>query len=453
MSTLSRNAIVRKAEQEVARRQSATTAPRVIWAELDETPKRFAARIERACADTKALVLAVAPHGHPVSAPARPVYLPRKGFRLLHPSRTARYRVARGGRGSAKSWSIARVLIITALARRVRILCAREFQRSIAESSHRLLSDQIEAMGLGRWFDIKNASITSHVGSEIIFEGLFANVNKIKSLEGIDIAWTEEAARISANSWDVLVPTIRKESSEIWVNFNPELETDPTYERFVTSPPPETLIENLTWIDNPWFPAVLEAERVYLLSVDPDAHAHVWGGECRKQSDAQIFKSKYVIEPFEPAADWSGPYYGSDFGFSQDPTTLLKCWIHERTLYIEHEAYEIGCDIDKTPALFDTVPGARDHVIRADCARPETISYLQRHEYPRVTGVEKWPNSVEEGVRHLRAYQRIVVHTRCTHTADEMRLYSFKVDRLTGDVLSDVIDRHRIIQRFKTTWM
>jgi hypothetical protein len=222
MSTLSRNAIVRKAEQEVARRQSATSAPRVIWAELNETPKRFAARIERACDNPKQLVLAVAPHGHTVPATARPVYLPRKCFRLLHPkreladpTRKVRNRVARGGRGSAKSWSIARVLIVTALSRRVRVLCAREFQRSIAESSHRLLSDQIDALGLGRWFDIKNQSITSHVGSEVIFEGLFANVNKIKSLEGIDIAWVEEAARVSANSFDVLVPTIRKDGSEI----------------------------------------------------------------------------------------------------------------------------------------------------------------------------------------------------------------------------------------------
>lgn len=443
--SLSRNAIIRKAEAELARRQSATTAPRVVWAGMDESEKRFAARLAREFTNPRQLVLAVAPYNYTVPTIAKAVYLPRKCFRLLHPTRKARYRVARGGRGSAKSWSIARVLILTALARRVRILCAREFQRSIAESSHRLLSDQIDAMGLGRWFEIKNASISSNIGSEILFEGLWANVNKIKSLEGIDIAWTEEAARVSANSWDVLTPTIRKDNSEIWINFNPELETDPTFDRFVTNTPPDTLIESLIWLDNPWFPQVLEAERLYLLRVDPDAHAHVWNGECRKQSDAQVFKGKYVIESFEPEAGWDGPYLGNDFGFAVDPTTLVKCWISERTLYIEYEAYAIGCDIDATPELFDSVPGAREHVIRADCARPESISYLQRHGYPKITGVEKWPQSVEEGIRYLRSYERIVVHPRCTNTAQEMRLYSFKVDRLTGDVLPDIIDKHNHI--------
>jgi phage terminase large subunit len=337
------------------------------------------------------------------------------------------------------------VLIVTAVARRVRVGCFREFQRSIAESSHRLLADQVEALGLSKWFDIKNQSITSHTGAEFIFEGLWANVNKIKSLEGIDIAWVEEAAKVSANSWNVLVPTIRKAGSEVWANFNPEDDTDPTYQRYVVAPPPDALVENVTWLDNPWFPVELERERLYLLSVDPDAHAHVWGGECRRQSDAQVLKGKYIVESFEPASEWDGPYLGADWGFSQDPTTLVKCYVYERKLYIEYEAFGVGVDIDKTAALFDTVPRAREYNIRADSARPETISFMQQHGYPAIRGVEKWPNSVEDGVAFLRQFEQIVIHPRCAHAQQEARLYSYKVDRLTGDVLPDLVDRHNHI--------
>jgi len=433
---------VRQARAQVARAQAATAAPRVLWAGLDESQKAFSSRVARECTKHRGVVLAVVPCGHTAPTPARPVYLPAKHFRLLHPTRKARYRVPKGGRGSAKSWSIARALILTALEQTERVLCAREFQKSIAESSHKLLSDQIDSMGLRPWFDVKNQSITCHNNSEFIFEGLHANLNKIRSLEGVTICWVEEAAKVTTASWEVLIPTIRTTDSELWINFNPEDEHDPTYDMFVTNTPPDAFVEHFTYQDNPFFPTEMEAHRQYLLRVDPDAHAHVYGGECRKQSEAQVFRGKYVVESFEPGASWDGPYHGSDFGFANDPTTLLRCWIHERTLFIEHEAYRLGCDTDKTPDLYDHVPGAREHIIRADSARPETISYLQRHGYPCVAGVEKWPNSVEEGVKYLRSFERIVVHPRCEHTAQEMRLYSYKVDRLTGDVLPDLVDKH-----------
>jgi phage terminase large subunit len=433
---------VRQAEAVLARHRAVAAAPRVAWAGIAEEPERFARRLRRTAATHSGLLLAVVPHAYPLPSGVRRVELPAKCFRLLHPTRPKRYRVLRGGRGAAKSWSIARVLIVTALARKVRVLCAREIQKSIRDSVHRLLADQIDALGLFQYFDVGAQSITGHNGSEFLFEGLWANVNKIKSLEGIDLCWVEEAARVSAYSWEILIPTVRKPKSEFLINFNPEGETDPTYVRFVTSPPPDAEVINVTWQDNPWFPEELEKERQYLERVDPDAALHVWNGQCRTQSDAQVFRNKYAIEPFEPQAGWDGPYMGADWGFSHDPTTLVKAWIHERTLYIEHEAYAIGCDIDRTPLLFDLVPGAREHIVRADSARPETISYMQRKGYPRIQSVEKWPQSVEEGVLFLRQFERIVVHPRCEHVAQEMRLYSYKVDRLTGDVLADVIDKH-----------
>ena len=430
---------MRQAEAELNRRMSATTAPAVVWARADGSA---------AAMPKDRAVLAVVPHGHGIKLPANAtaVELPIKCFRVLHPDRKARYRVLRGGRGSAKSWSIARVLILAALSSRIRVLCAREFQKSIAESAHRLLADQIESLGLGRWFDVKAQSITSHTGSEFLFEGVFANANKLKSLEGINICWIEEAATISNSSLEILIPTIRAAGSFFIINFNPEGIDDPVYKRFVISPPPDSLVDHLTFRDNPWFPDELRKEMEYLRGVDMDAFQHVWEGECRRQSDAQVFKGKYVVQEFQPAEGWDGPYLGVDFGFSQDPTTLVKCWVENyRRLYIEYEAYGIGVDIDKTPELFAPVPGATEHVIRADSARPETISYLRQHGFPQMAGVDKGPNSVEEGIRFLRQFEQIVIHPRCTHAQEEARLYSFKVDRLTGDVLPDLVDRHNHI--------
>lgn len=442
MSRHSSTAVLRQAAAVLARHKAIIAAPRVLWAGIDETPEHFARRLRRIRGQHSGLLLAVVPHGYPLPAGVRPVELPAKCFRLLHPSQPKRYRVLRGGRGAAKSWSIARVLIVTALARKVRVLCAREIQKSIRDSVHRLLADQVDALGLFQYFEVGAQSIAAHNGSEFLFEGLWSNVNKIKSLEGIDLCWVEEAARVSAYSWEILIPTVRKPKSEFLINFNPEGETDPTYARFVTSPPPDAAVISVTWQDNPWFPPELEKERQYLERVDPDAAMHVWSGACRTQSDAQVFRGKYAVESFDVQPGWDGPYLGADWGFAHDPTTLVRCWIAERTLYIEHEAYAIGCDIDRTPLLFDLVPGAREHVIRADCARPETISYMTTHGYPRIRGVEKWPQSVEEGVQYLRQFERIVVHPRCEHVAQEMRLYSYKVDRLTGDVLVDLVDKH-----------
>jgi len=285
-------------------------------------------------------------------------------------------------------------------------------------------------------------------GTEFLFAGLHHNIASIKSTEGISKVWVEEAESVSELSWETLIPTIRKRGSEIWVSFNPREETDPTYKRFVTSPPPGAKVVEVGWQDNPWISPELLREKDYLYSVDPDAAAHVWGGETRHLSNAQVLHGKWVIEPFEPQDDWHGPYQGADWGFAVSATALVRCWIRgdldslERELYIEHEAYGVGVDINDTPELFDSVPGARKYVTRADSARPETISHMQQHGYPRMEGVKKTPGSVEDGVAHLRGYTRIVIHPRCVHAAEEARLWSFKVDRLTGDVLPILVDKH-----------
>jgi phage terminase large subunit len=267
-------------------------------------------------------------------------------------------------------------------------------------------------------------------------------VDSIKSFEGVDFCWIEEAQSVSERSWEILIPTIRNDSSEIWMSFNPNEFLDPTYQRFIVNTPPDTTVMQINFCDNPWFPEVLRKEKDYLFEVDPEAAAHIWLGECRKVSNAQVLRGRYSVEPFEPRMDlWDGPYQGADWGFANDPTVLVRCWVYERTLYIEKECWEIGTDIDMIPALFDRMPDSRKYMIRADCARPETISYMQRCGF-RIQGVNKWAGSIDDGVEHLRSYEKVVIHPSCTHSADNARLYSYKIDRLTGDILPSCVDKH-----------
>ena len=204
----------------------------------------------------------------------------------------ARYKVAWGGRGSGKSWSIARSLLLEGAANPIRVLCAREFQSSIQDSVHRLLADQVAVLGLGSFYSIEKTSIKGLNGTLFGFEGIRHNVNKIKSYEGVDRAWIEEAQTVSRSSWETLIPTIRKPESEIWISFNPVLETDETYERFVLNPPPGAVVKKVNWQDNPWFPDVLRAEMDYLKSTDYDAYLNVWEGHCRvKNSKIMLYQS------------------------------------------------------------------------------------------------------------------------------------------------------------------
>jgi phage terminase large subunit len=368
-----------------------------------------------------------------------PAEFPEKLAFLFQP---ARYKVAYGGRGGAKSWGFARALLILGAQDKLRILCDRELQNSIQDSVHKLLADQVDALGLTHLYEVQQATIRGLNGTEFIFSGLRSNITKVKSMEAVDIVWVEEAQTVSDASWATLIPTIRKEGSEIWVSFNPDQDTDPTYRRFITDSPPDAHVVQIGWQDNPWLPSTLRSEKDYLYRTDPEAAAHVWGGGTRRVSLAQVLRGRYVVESFEPQADWNGPYYGCDWGFSVDPTTLVRSWINGRTLYIEHEAYGAGVDLDDTPALFDAVPDARKHTIRADNSRPETISHMRRHGYARILGCTKGPGSVEDGVEHLRSYERIVIHPRCVHAAEEARLWSYKTDKLTGDVLPVLLDKH-----------
>lgn len=364
-----------------------------------------------------------------------------------------RYRVAYGGRGSTKSWEFARRLIRVAVKKKIRILCARELQVSIKDSVHKLLVDQIYLMGLQANFQILDKSIKSTIGTEFIFKGLRHNIQEIKSTEGIDICWIEEAHSVSKESWAVLDPTIRKSGSEIWLTFNPDLEDDPIYQMFVVGDIPEAIVRQVNYTEivahegtKHWFTDELRRQMERAKVNDYISYLHVWKGACRTHSDAQILYEKWEVAPFTPKFSqdehWGAPFFGADWGFSQDPTTLIKCYVYDDCIWIEHEAFAVGCDLDDTPELFDTVPDARKYHIYADCARPETIRHMNTHGYPNIKPCTKWPGSVADGIAHLRQYRKIIIHPRCKNIIDEARLYSYKIDPRTDAILPTIVDKH-----------
>lgn len=215
------------------------------------------------------------------------VQIPQKLLPLFQPKR---YKVLHGGRGSSKSWSVARALVALAAAKPIRVLCARETQKSIQESVHRLLKDQIGALGLEHLFDVQETRILGKNGSDFAFAGIRQQgVANLKSFEAVDVCWVEEAQVVTRRSWDVLIPTIRKPGSEIWITFNPELEDDETYKRFVSDPPPESWVCQVNWSDNPWFPKVLEDERILMQQRDPVGYKTTWEGQCRPAVEGAIY--------------------------------------------------------------------------------------------------------------------------------------------------------------------
>ena len=311
---------------------------------------------------------------------------------------------------------------------------------------------QIEALKLERHFEIQKTTIASTNGSAYIFAGIANDPRKIKSTSEIDVTWVEEKGEnVSQDSWDNLIPTVlRQPGSEIWVGFNPDLKESATSRLFLVDKDGNQLDDSgfgrrtrgssrphieITHgfrrnSDNTWS---------IWRRVDPDAYAHAsTRGEFRENSDAQVLRGKYIIADFEPALGWDGPYQGCDWG-NVDPTVMVRLWIHDRCLYVEYEAYKIGADIQELPGFFDEkIPMARQYITRADCAWPQTVNYVKNAGYAKMEACEKWKGSVEDGVAYLRQFEKIIIHPRCTETATEARLWSYKVDRISDDVLPDL---------------
>lgn len=356
-----------------------------------------------------------------------------------------RYKVYYGGRGSGKSFAVAEALITIATYGRVRVLCCREIQNSIRDSSYQLLKDTAERLGVSEQFTFVDSEIRNErTGARFVFKGLLRNEQSIKSTEGVDFCWVEEAQTVSEASWETLIPTIRKEGSEIWVTFNPLTADDPTTKRFIDSPPPDAYVRKVNYDENPFFPDVLRREMEWDRAHDYDRYLHVWEGFPRTISDAQVFKGHFAVEPIPETlpAKADRLFFGADFGFARDPSTLVRCFILGNTLYIDREAYGVGVELDELPQLYDSIPGARRWPIKADSARPETISYLKNRHGFRIDAAKKWPGSIEDGVAYLKGFDKIVIDPSCRHAADEFRLYSYKTDKTTGEVLPVIIDKN-----------
>jgi len=364
-----------------------------------------------------------------------------------------RFKAAKGGRGSAKSWSFATILLLLGARKQINVLCVREIQKSISKSVHKLLKKQIKRMGLDWFYTVTLDAIRGNNGTEFTFEGLNGNLDNIKSIEGIDYCWVEEAEKISKESLKTLIPTIRREdkddngdviwTSEIWFSWNPKDDKDPINKMFDAEDldPEEFLVVEMNWRDNPWFPKVLDNERKRCKRLDIDLYMHVWEGQTEKNSHAQIFRGKIFVEDISKLKPKNGIYYhGLDFGFGPDPNTITRCFEDQEKniLYIDKASFLYQGDIDDLPEWYrEEVPTSDEWPLYADCSDTGSIRYLKK------CGLDiksKGKERVKEGIKYLRGYDKIVIHETLYNMIEEGRLYKYKVDKVTEEVLPLIID-------------
>ena len=371
---------------------------------------------------------------------------PRWAKPLLTPRR---YKGAKGGRGSGKSHFFAEMLVESHILNPdCNSVCIREIQKSLKFSAKKLIEDKIRAMGVSDMFDITLTEIRNKNGNGIIiFQGMQDHTaDSIKSLEGFDIAWAEESQSISRRSIELLLPTIRKPGSEIWFSWNPYLDTDPVETMINWNKDEDSVCVHVNYLDNPFVDDILIKEAERHKRNKPDSFDHVWLGQYATKSDSQIFKDKYEIREFEIDKSFGIPLFGIDFGFANDATTGVKVYIKNDILYIYEEAYKVGLELDDTAMYLKSKISEIDkYPIEADCARPESISYLKRNGLPFIRGVKKWKGSVIDGIEFIKSFDKVIIHPRCENTISEFRLYSYKVDKRTDNILPDVEDSNNHI--------
>jgi len=378
------------------------------------------------------------------------IQLPKKLISVFV-AENVRYRGAYGGRGSAKTRSFALMTAIKGYQFAEAevsgvILCAREFMNSLADSSMEEVKQAIRAIEwLADYYEIGQNYIRTKNGLvSYVFCGLRHNLDSIKSKARILLCWVDEAENVSEIAWRKLTPTVRETNSEIWVTWNPETEGSPTDVRFRQKPPENAIIVEMNYNDNPFFPDVLEQERLSdLARLDYASYAWVWEGAYLENSDKQVLSGRYIVEEFDDNLYKQADrlLFGADFGFANDPNTLIRSFILNDCLYIEYEAYGVNIELDEMPAFYDSVPEARKWAIKGDCSRPETISHIKRKGF-NISAAKKWQGSVEDGIAYLRGFKKIIIHPRCKHTATEARLYSYKTDRVTSEVLPIIEDKN-----------
>lgn len=337
-----------------------------------------------------------------------------------------------------------------------RIACLREIQNSIKDSSYSEIVDAIVRNGNSEEYRVVENEIThGGSGSKFFFRGMHRNITALKGMAGVDIAWCEEAESVTRASIDVLVPTIRKPGSEIITTFNPYMEQDPVWQQWV-APWHEKMVDgvyedenrliiNINWQDNFWFTDELRRAMQAMKETDYDRYLHIYEGKFSQRTEQQVFGGKWKVDDFEVKPEWHGPYFGIDFGFSQDATAMVEVYVESlpderRNVYIYREHGKVGLEITDTPiAMEQAFPMARKARWYGDCSRPETISHIKRSGLD-IHPCTKWPGSVEDGVSWLRGCDNIVIHESCKGVQEEAMMYSYKVDKLTGVVLTDIVD-------------
>jgi phage terminase large subunit len=356
----------------------------------------------------------------------------------------ARYKIYYGGRGAGKSHSVAKALLILGARKPIRVLCAREFQTSIRDSVHKLLSDQIELMNMHSIYEITQNSIRGTNGTEFAFVGLKNNVSNVKSYEGIDICWVEEAQTVSRMSWNTVIPTIRKEGSEIWVTFNPELETDETYQRFVLKPPESAVVQKINWSDNPWFPEVLALEKDALKSRDPSAYQTVWEGLCRLTVDGAIFANEMQVADLDGritkvAYDPTKPVHAIfDLGWSDSTAIWFLQFVGMETRlirYIEDNQQTISHYLSLMQTygyIYDTLWLPHDAQNKTLASNGKSIEEIVRNSGFKTRIIERTP--IADSINAARTIFRNCWFDRenCHDGLQCLRHYRYEVDPETG---------------------
>jgi phage terminase large subunit len=348
----------------------------------------------------------------------------------------ARHKAIYGGRGSAKSWSVATALSVIAGQEKKKIVCARQFQNSIRDSSKALIEKRLVQMGIRQQFHVTDQYI-QHRGtkSEFTFVGLERNIESIRSLEGADIVWVEEARTIKAKSMEILLPTVRQPGSYFIWTWNPEQPTDPVdayFRKF--GPPPRSIVQFVDYTDNPFFyQTELPHEMEVLKTGNFERYKHVWLGAYDLASESRVFPNVTIGRVNVPGD--CPPRYGMDFGFGGDPSFVVKVYIIEahRILYIAAEASG-HVAMNELPDMIRSVVHSDDDLIKADSSQPGTIGYLQGRGFVNMVGAAKGPGSVKSGINFINGY-RIIVDPNCEAMREEARLYSYMTDKLTGKVL------------------
>ena len=409
--------------------------------------------------------------------------------KLLALDSPARYKFIRGGRGSGKSWGVARKLLIRGAQQPLRILCTREVQKSIAQSVHQLLRDQITALGLGAFYQVLQTEIRGANGTRFFFSGLSdQTAESIKSFEGCDIVWCEEAQTITRQSWRILTPTIRKPGSEIWATYNPQLDTDETHQMAVIRPAPGTVSIEMNWQDNPWFPAVLEDERQHAqATMRPEEYGHIWEGKCMPAVEGAIYfdqisqaESRIREVPHDGALKTHVVF---DLGFNDAMTIILVQKVsselrvihyvegHQRTL-ADYSADLKALRLDGQPMNWGTVYLPHDGFATrhqtgrtdADVMRDLGWSVMQTPNMPVEQGInrarEVFPrvyfnrDRTARLVECLKRYRRQInaktnepgnpVHDEFSHGADAFRYLAIVADQLSNDEWGGALNYPRV---------